>query len=70
MPKMPHSHRSLALLQAAGVHLTTDEWIAISASGGPTLDENKFYSGGEGPLTLLTQTATRIILQREKVGDT
>lgn len=70
MPKMPHSHRSLALLQSAGVILSTDEWIAISSSQGPSLDENKFYVGGESPLALLTQTAIRIISQKEKVGDT
>lgn len=70
MPKMPHSHRSLALLQSAGVILSTDEWIAIASSQGPSLDENRFYVGGESPLTLLTQTAIRIISQKEKVGDT
>jgi hypothetical protein len=69
LPKMPHSHRSLALLQSAGVTLTTDEWIAISTAQGPALDENKFYNGGETPLTMLTQTAVRIISQKEKVGD-
>jgi len=70
MSKMPHSHRSLSLLQAAGVKLSTDEWIAIAAAQGPSLDENKFYVGGESPLTLLTQTAIRIISQKEKVSDT
>jgi putative nucleotidyltransferase with HDIG domain len=70
MPKMPHSHRSLALLQSAGVTLNTDEWIAIASAQGPSLDENKFYVGGESPLTLLAQTAIRIISQKEKVGDT
>jgi len=70
LPKMPHSHRSLTLLQAAGVALTSDEWIAIATSQGPSLDENKFYIGGETPLTLLTQTSVRIIYQKEKVGDT
>ena len=70
LPKMPHSHRSLSLLQAAGVSLTTDEWIAIATAQGPSLDENKFYIGGETPLTLLTQTSVRIIYQKEKVGDT
>lgn len=69
LPKMPHSHRSLTLLQAAGVTLTSDEWIAIATAQGPSLDENKFYIGGESPLTLLTQTAVRIISQKEKVGD-
>jgi hypothetical protein len=69
LPKMPHSHRSLALLQAAGVTLTSDEWITIATAQGPSLDENKFYIGGESPLTLLTQTAVRIISQKEKVGD-
>lgn len=69
LPKMPHSHRSLTLLQAAGVSLTTDEWIAIATAQGPSLDENKFYIGGESPLTLLTQTAVRIIAQKEKIGD-
>jgi len=70
MPKMPHAHRSLALLQSAGVVLSTEEWIAIASAQGPSLDENKFYIGGETPLTLLTQTAIRIISQKEKVGDT
>jgi hypothetical protein len=70
LPKMPHSHRSLSLLQAAGVSLTPDEWIAIATAQGPSLDENKFYIGGETPLTLLTQTSVRIIYQKEKVGDT
>ena len=69
LPKMPHSHRSLALLQTAGITLTTDEWIAIASSAGPSNDENKFYVGGETPLTLLTQTALKFVSQKEKVQD-
>jgi len=70
LPKMPHNHRSLALLQTAGISLSYEEWIAIATSGGPTNDENKFYVGGELPLTLLTQTATRIVQTKEKIQDT
>jgi len=53
IPKMPVAHRSLYLIQHFGVRLTSEEWTAISLSGGMHREENRFYIGSEPPLAFL-----------------
>ena len=70
LQKMPHSHRSLQILQSAGVTLTQDEWIAIATAGGQNLEENKFYSGAEPSLSVLLQMGIRAANLQSWKGNT
>jgi hypothetical protein len=57
--RMTHPHRGLYLLQAEGIPLTQDEWIAIMSQ--PTQhDDAKFYVGFESPLASLLHTSIRM----------
>lgn len=64
LPKMPLSHRSLYLIQSAGIKMSLDEWTAIATSTGTHRDESKFYNGSEPPLSLLVIQARQWILSR------
>jgi hypothetical protein len=64
LPKMPLSHRSLYLIQSAGVKMSLDEWTAIATSTGTHRDESKFYNGSEPSLSLLVIQARQWILSR------
>lgn len=67
--KMTHPHRSLCTLQSYGVRLTDEEFVAILTAGGPGLDENRFYHGGETKLsTLLTVAQTLAIQDQKRAG--
>ena len=57
--RMTHPHRGLYLLQAEGIRLTQDEWMAMVSQSG-AFDENKFYLGHETPLMALLHTAIRV----------
>lgn len=57
--RMTHPHRGLYLLQAEGISLTQDEWIAIATQSGSG-EENKFYTGLDIALASLLQTSVRI----------
>jgi hypothetical protein len=61
---MPLSHRSLYLIQSAGVKMSLDEWTAIATSTGTHRDESKFYNGSEPSLSLLVIQARQWILSR------
>lgn len=65
LPKMPIAHRSLLILQAYGVKLSYDEWVAIATSSGPSREENKFYVGSEPKLSILLSTSRQWILSRQ-----
>jgi len=60
LPKMSYAHRTLFLLQTAGVNLDRDEWEAILLSGGMHLEENRFYAGSRSSLTKIL-LASRLI---------
>ena len=64
--KMSISHRSLYLLQTAGVRLSRDEWIAIATSGGTYREESRFYIGSEPHLGMLVSQARQWVLSRAK----
>lgn len=55
--KMTHPHRSLYILQQAGIKINHDEFVAILTSTGFSYDENKFYIGGENTLVTILQSA-------------
>ena len=61
LPKMSISHRTLYLLQASGVQLTREEWIAIQISGGSHFEENRFYVGSEPSLAILLQKSKSLV---------
>ena len=66
MQKMPHSDRSLWLLQHFGITLTLDEWIAIKIHDGQYADMNEYYSMSEPTLALIVHMADRMSVQVEK----
>jgi len=57
--RMMHPHRGLYLLQAEGISLTQDEWIAI-VSQPHMYEDGKFYNGHEVPLSSLLHAAIRL----------
>jgi hypothetical protein len=64
LPKMPVSHRSLYLIQFAGIKMSLDEWTAIAISCGTHRDEAKFYAGAEPSLGLLLLHSRQWVLGR------
>ena len=60
LQKMTHPHRSLYILQKAGIELSSDEYVAIMTASGFGYDENKFYAGGETGLTTVLQSAVTL----------
>jgi hypothetical protein len=66
LPKMTHAHRTLFLLQANGINLDMDEWIAILTQHGTASEENRFYSGCENNLAVILQTAIRMAVMKEE----
>ena len=66
LPKMTHAHRTLFLLQANGINLDMDEWIAILTQQGTASEENRFYSGCENNLAVILQTAIRMAVMKEE----
>lgn len=66
IPKMTHPHRTLYLLQASGVSLTLDEWIAILTQTGTSSEENRFYAGCENNLAVILQSAIRMAVMKEE----
>lgn len=65
--RMTHPHRGLYLLQAEGIKLTQDEWIAIATQSGAG-EENKFYTGLDIALASLLQTSIRITSMLDYAG--
>jgi len=57
--RMTHPHRGLYLLQAEGIQLTQDEWMAI-VSQSNAYEESKFYVGNESPVMTLLHTSIKI----------
>jgi len=66
LPKMPASHRSLYMLQRAGIKLSYDEWTAISMSTGTHREESRFYAGTEPQLGLLISHARAWVTRRSE----
>lgn len=66
LPKMTHPHRTLFLLQASGIILSMDEWIAILTQHGTASEENRFYAGCENNLAVILQSAIRIAVMKEE----
>ena len=66
LPKMPVSHRSLYILQHAGIKLSYDEWTAISMSTGTHREESRFYAGTEPQLGLLISHARAWVTRRSE----
>jgi hypothetical protein len=66
IPKMTHPHRTLYLLQASGVQLSLDEWIAILTQSGTASEENRFYAGCENNLAVILQSAIRMAVMKEE----
>lgn len=67
LQKMTHPHRSLYILQRAGIELSSDEFVAILTASGFGFDENKFYAGGETHLTTVLQSSialTNVVTKR------
>jgi hypothetical protein len=64
LTKMPLSHRSLYLVQSAGIKMSLEEWIAIATATGTHRDESKFYNGSEPKLSLLVSHARQWIMTR------
>jgi len=67
LQRMTVPHRSLLLLQHFSVNLSEDEWLAIATSQGPSMEENKFYSGFEPKLATLLQMAVRATNLEDKI---
>lgn len=65
--RMTHPHRGLYLLQAEGVRLTQDEWMAM-VSQSNAYEESKFYVGNESPLISLLHTAIKITSMTDVCG--
>jgi len=66
LPKMTHAHRTLYILQRAGVNLSLHEWIAILTQHGTASEENRFYQGCENNLAVILQSAVRIAVMKEE----
>jgi len=66
LPKMTHEHRTLFLLQANGINLSMDEWIAILTQRGTATEENRFYMGCENNLAIILQSAVRMAIMKEE----
>jgi hypothetical protein len=64
--KMPTSHRSVYLLQAFGIRLSEDEWIAIMLNDGQYFEGNSYYSMHEPTLALIVHHADRMACDSEK----
>jgi hypothetical protein len=62
LPKMSYAHRTLFLLQGAGVTLDREEWESTLLSGGMHLEENRFYAGSRSTLTKILLSARMMIL--------
>jgi hypothetical protein len=65
--RMTHPHRGLYLLQAEGVRLSQDEWMAIVSQPGP-YEDGKFYLGHETPLMSLLHAAIKIVGMQDSCG--
>lgn len=65
--RMTHPHRGLYLLQAEGVCLTQDEWMAI-VSQPSAYEEGKFYVGHDTPLMALLHTAIKLTGMQDACG--
>jgi hypothetical protein len=65
LPKMTHAHRTLFMLQANGIMLSMDEWIAILTQAGTSSEENRFYAGCENNLAIVLQSASRLAVMKE-----
>lgn len=67
LKRMTHPHRGLYLLQAEGIQLTQDEWMAI-VSQSNAYEESKFYVGNESPLMSLLHSAIKITSMTDVCG--
>lgn len=65
--RMMHPHRGLYLLQAEGISLRQDEWIAF-VSQPHMYEDGKFYSGNEVPLSALLHTAIKLSSMMDVCG--
>jgi hypothetical protein len=63
---MTHPHRTLYILQNAGITLSLDEWIAILTQNGTASEENRFYQGCENNLAVILQSAIRLAVMKEE----
>jgi len=66
LPKMTHAHRTLFMLQANGIMLNMNEWIAILTQAGTSSEENRFYAGCENNLAIVLQSASRLAVMKEE----
>jgi len=66
LPKMTHAHRTLYMLQNAGIVLSLDEWLAILTQHGTASEENRFYQGCENNLAVILQSAIRLAVMKEE----
>jgi hypothetical protein len=64
---MPHSHRSVYLLQHYGVKLTNEEFVAILIHDGQYSEDNKAYSMKEPPLATVISEADLLATKQEKL---
>lgn len=67
IPFMPHSHRSVYLLQKFNVNLTQDEYVAILTHDGMSLDQNKAYNMKQPILAVIVSMADMIATMQEKL---
>lgn len=65
-PKYQVNDMTLFMLQFYKVHLSWDEWQAISLLGNITSENNKFYGYYKSRLSLVLQTAHEIVMKDEK----
>ena len=63
---MTSAQRGLYLMQYFGVHLTSDEYLAILLNDGMYTDDNKAYGMKEPTLAVLVHHADRMACQFEK----
>lgn len=65
--RMMHPHRGLYLLQAEGISLRQNEWIAF-VSQPHMYEDGKFYNGNEVPLSALLHAAIRLSSMMDVCG--
>ena len=63
---MTTAQRGLYLMQHFGIHLTSDEYLAILLNDGMYPDDNKIYAMKEPTLAVLVHHADRMACQFEK----
>ena len=66
LPYMTTSHRSVFLMQQAGITLTHDEWLAIMLNDGFVVSDNKPYALKEPILAHVVMTADYLATMQEK----